>query len=142
MSISKKSGSASGKNPGGQYRGDEYPKRDPNRCPTHPGAILRDIVLPALELPKSKVAHHLGISRQTLYDILAERQPVTSQMAVRIGKLLGNGPNLWLNMQSAYDLWHAKRDVDVSGIPTFKELEPSKPLRQARSGGVAGAVTR
>ena len=41
-------------------------------------------------------------------------------MAVRIGKLLGNGPALWLNMQSAYDLWHAKRDVDVKGIPTLK----------------------
>lgn len=98
----------------------EYPTRDPKRCPTHPGRILREYSVPALELSKSAIAEHLGISRQTLYDLLAEKQPVTPQMAVRIGKLLGNGPNLWLNMQAAYDLWHAKRDVDVSGIPTFK----------------------
>jgi antitoxin HigA-1 len=94
--------------------------RDPRRCPAHPGRILREYSVPALELPKTTIAEHLGISRQTLYDLLAEKQPVTPQMAVRIGKLLGNGPALWLNMQTAYDLWHAKRETDVSGIPTFK----------------------
>lgn len=98
----------------------DFPTRDPNRCPAHPGRILRDYAVPALEQSKTAIADHLGISRQTLYDLLAEKQPVTPQMAVRIGKLLGNGPNLWLNMQAAYDLWHAKREVDVSNIPTFK----------------------
>lgn len=94
-------------------------KRDPNRCPTHPGAVLREIALPALELPKTEIAHHLGVSRQTLYDILSEKQPVTPQMAVRIGKLIGNGPAVWINMQAAYDLWHAARSVDTSKIPTL-----------------------
>ena len=98
----------------------EFPQRDPKRCPTHPGAILREFSVPALELSKTEIADHLGISRQTLYDLLAEKQPVTPQMAVRIGKLLGNGPALWLNMQTAYDLWHATRDVDVKAIPTLK----------------------
>jgi antitoxin HigA-1 len=98
----------------------EFPARDPKRCPTHPGRILREYSVPALELSKTAIAQHLGISRQTLYDLLAEKQPVTPQMAVRIGKLLGNGPNVWLNMQAAYDLWHAKREVNVSSIPTFK----------------------
>ena len=104
------------------------PMRDPNRCPTHPGQVLRDFTVPALKLPKTVVAQHLGISRQTLHDLLAERQPVTPQMAVRIGKLLGNGPALWLNMQAAYDLWHAKRDVDVTKIPTLKASK-SQPVR-------------
>jgi addiction module HigA family antidote len=98
----------------------EFPIRDSRRCPAHPGRILREYAVPALELPKTAIAEHLGISRQTLYDLLSEKQPVTPQMAVRIGKLLGNGPALWLNMQTAYDLWHARRDIDVSGIPTFK----------------------
>ena len=98
----------------------EFPKRDPKCCPTHPGRILREYAVPALELSKTAIAEHLGISRQTLYDLLAEKQPVTPQMAVRLGKMLGNGPALWLNMQSNYDLWHAKRETDVSGIPTFK----------------------
>lgn len=94
-------------------------KRDPNRPPTHPGAVLRDIALPALELPKTAIADHLGVSRQTLYDILSEKQPVTAQMAVRIGKLIGNGAAVWVNMQAAHDLWHAQRNVDTSGIPTL-----------------------
>ncbi|MEQ1936245.1 MAG: HigA family addiction module antitoxin [Fimbriimonadaceae bacterium] len=93
--------------------------RDPKRCPTHPGRILREYAVPALELSKTAIAEHLGVSRQTLYDLLAEKQPVTPQMAVRIGKLLGNGPALWLNMQSAYDLWHAKRDVEPSSEETI-----------------------
>ena len=97
-----------------------YPVRDPNRCPTHPGAILREYVVPAVELSKTAIAEHLGISRQRFAGLLAEKQPVTPQMAVRIGKLLGNGPALWLNMQTAYDLWHATRDVDVKAIPTLK----------------------
>jgi addiction module HigA family antidote len=97
----------------------EFSTRDPRRCPAHPGRILREYAVPALEIPKTAIAEHLGISRQTLYDLLAEKQPVTPQMAVRIGKLLGNGPALWLNMQTAYDLWHAKREIDVSDIPTF-----------------------
>jgi addiction module HigA family antidote len=100
--------------------------RDPNRCPTHPGKLLRDIVLPALEVSKSSIADHLGISRQTLYDLLAEKQPVTPQMAIRIGKLLGNSPAVWLNMQAAHDLWHARSKVDTSKIPTLKEPKPAR----------------
>ncbi len=60
--------------------------------PIHPGEMLREDVLPALGRPKTEIARLVGISRQTLYDILAERQPVTAQMAIRLGKLCGNGP--------------------------------------------------
>ena len=81
-------------------------------------------MLPALGLPKTRIASHLGISRQTLYDLLSQKQPVTPRMAVRIGKLVGNSPQLWLNLQTAHDLWHAAREVDVSAIPTLKE-EPA-----------------
>jgi antitoxin HigA-1 len=99
--------------------------RNPNRCPTHPGRILSEIILPALDVSKSKLAEHLGISRQTLYDLMGEKQPVTPQMAVRLGKLVGNNPAIWLNMQSAHDLWHASRQVDTSQIPTLKAAEKS-----------------
>ena len=94
--------------------------RDPKRCPTHPGAVLADIIFPALELSKAAISRDLGISRQTLHDLLTAKQPVTPQMAVRIGKYLGNDPAVWLDMQLAHDLWHAARTVDVSNIPTFK----------------------
>jgi len=69
---------------------------------------------------KAEIARLLGISRQQLYDILAERKPVSPNVAARLGKLLGNGPAIWLRMQAAYDAWHAEREVDVSNIPTLK----------------------
>jgi addiction module HigA family antidote len=62
--------------------------------PMHPGEMLREDVVPALGKSKIEIAQLLGISRQTLYDILDEKQPVTPGMALRIGKLLGNGPDL------------------------------------------------
>lgn len=93
-------------------------KRNPNRCPSHPGAVLDD-VLASLGKPKAEIARLLGISRQMLYDILAEKKPITPKVAAKIGKLVGNGPALWLRMQAAHDAWHAEREVDVSNIPTL-----------------------
>ncbi len=77
----------------------------------HPGEILREDVLPALGRPKTEIARLLGISRQTLYDILNERQPITAQMALRIGKMCGNGPDIWLNLQKRYDMEMARREL-------------------------------
>ncbi len=62
----------------------------------------------------------MGISRQTLYDMLNEKQPVTAEMAVRFGKLFGNGAGFWVNLQRIYDLALAKRAVDVSWISTLE----------------------
>ena len=62
----------------------DKPARDPNRCPTHPGAVLSEIVLPALGLPKTRIASHLGISRQTLYDLLSQKQPVTPRICSQV----------------------------------------------------------
>jgi len=97
--------------------------RHPSVDPVHPGEILREDVLPALSMSKAAVADTLKISRQTLYDILDEKQPVTAEIAVRFGKLFGNGPKLWINLQRAYDLAIAQRAVAVSGIPTI-EVHP------------------
>jgi addiction module HigA family antidote len=90
-------------------------------APMHPGELLREVVLPALDRPKTEIAKLLGVSRQTLYDILEERQPITPPMALRVGKLCGNGPDLWLNLQKDYDLAKAEREIGeaVSKIPTL-----------------------
>lgn len=79
------------------------------RRPTHPGAILREDVLPDLQMTVTEAAGRLGISRQTLHKILAERSPVTAEMALRLGKFCGNGPGLWLRLQQQVDLWDAER---------------------------------
>jgi len=89
----------------------------------HPGELLREDILPALGRPKTEIARLLGISRQTLYDILDEKHPVTAAMAIRLGKLCGNGPTLWLNLQKRFDLERASREVDVSAIPTLEIVE-------------------
>ena len=86
----------------------------------HPGELLRDDIIPAIGKPKTEIARLLGISRQTLYDILDEKQPVTVAMALRLGKLIGNGPVFWLNLQRAYDLEQAEREVDIASIPTLE----------------------
>ena len=89
--------------------------------PVHPGEILRVDVLPALGLPKAEIARLLGISRQTLYEILHEKQPVTPAMALRVGKLCGNGPDLWVNLQQNFDLQKAEAELgdQIAAIPTL-----------------------
>jgi addiction module HigA family antidote len=92
--------------------------------PTHPGEILREDILPALALTKTAFAKRLGVSRQTLYDILEGRQPVTPAMALRLGKLLGNTPEFWLNLQRDYDL-------RVIGFRMREELAAIEPIEAA-----------
>lgn len=101
---------------------DEFAARRPARPPTHPGAILREDVLRAIGEPVATVAKHLGVTRQHLHRILAEKAPVSPDMAVRLGKFCGNGPALWLSLQQAYDLWHAERALkaEIAKIPTAK----------------------
>ncbi len=95
------------------------PKRPIERCPSHPGALLEDII-PATGKSKTEIASLLGISRQHLYDITGEKKPISPNVAARLGKLFGDGAAVWLRMQAAFDAWHAEREVDVSGIETLK----------------------
>src|SRR5436190_1689574 len=94
----------------------------PNRAPTHPGEILREDVLPALGMTVTDVAADLGISRQALHNLLNGTAAVTPEMALRLGKFCGNGPELWLRMQQARDLWHARQALarEIEKIPTHR----------------------
>jgi addiction module HigA family antidote len=86
-------------------------KRPLKRAPTHPGDILREEVLPELELSVSEAARRLGVSRQQLHRILGCTHPITVEMALRIGKLAGNGPGMWLRMQQNHDLWRVEQKL-------------------------------
>lgn len=90
--------------------------------PTHPGEILREDVLPALGRSKVEIAQLLGVSRQTLHDILSERQPVTPAMALRFGKLTGTSAESWLKMQDAFALAEASAALGdaLDAIPTLQ----------------------
>lgn len=96
-------------------------KRPLQRPPIHPGEILREDVLPALGLSISETARRLGVSRQQLHRILACTHPVTVEMALRLGRLIGNGPGLWLRMQQHHDL----RRVEQGLRGELEKIEPA-----------------
>lgn len=91
--------------------------RNPERRPTHPGAVLREDVLPALGMTPTGLARRLGVSRYTVGRLLHEERALSAEMAVRLAKLLGTSPASWLNMQRALALWeigqHPERLADV-----------------------------
>lgn len=95
--------------------------RDPRRAPTHPGAILREDVLPALRMSQQEFALRLGVSRVTLNTLLQERRDLSVELAARIAKLLGHTPQSWTRMQEALDLWRIAQDparlADVEPLP-------------------------
>ncbi len=104
--------------------GEYFVKRPLKRSPVHPGEILREDVLPTLGLSVSEAARRLGISRQRLHRVLACTHPITTDMALRIGKFAGNGPVLWLRMQQVYDLWHTENLMkdELSKIETVRSV--------------------
>ena len=76
----------------------------------------------ALARPKAEIARLLGISRQKLYAILNEKQPITAHMALRLGKMFGDGPDIWLALQSRYDLQIAEREL-AGALDAIPRLE-------------------
>lgn len=94
--------------------------RDPHRKPTHPGAVLRDDVLPALGMSQGEFARRLGVSRLSVNELLREKRALSPEMAARLGKALGTTPESWLAMQNAVDLWdvaaHPERLAGVQRI--------------------------
>jgi addiction module HigA family antidote len=83
--------------------------RNPNRKPTHPGAILREDVLPALGMTQTEFARRLAVSRLTVSELLHEKRGLSADLAIRLGKLTGTTPESWLRMQEALDLWALNR---------------------------------
>ena len=93
--------------------------RDPKRKPTHPGAILREDVLPALEMTQTEFARRLGVSRLTVSELLLEKRALSADMAMRIGRLTRTTPEGWLRMQEALDLWTLAQEPG-----RYEDIEP------------------
>lgn len=92
--------------------------------PTHPGEMLREDFIPDYGLTVTALARNLGVSRQTINELLRERRSITPDMALRLSRLFKNSPEFWLNAQRAVDLWTAQRNRK-------KELDRIKPLDAA-----------
>jgi addiction module HigA family antidote len=96
------------------------------RPPVHPGVFFERNMLPEFLRQRrtiGEIARLLGVSRQTLHRVMAGRSAVTPDMAVRLGKLCGNGPELWLTLQARYDAWEAAHRLAgyLEKIPTLRE---------------------
>lgn len=100
----------------------EYQVAAIERVPTHAGALLREDMLPAMNISVAAFARAIKLSRQSAHKMLAERSDITPGVALRLGKLFGNGPGFWLSMQQNYDLWHARRAMSdtVAQIDTWR----------------------
>jgi addiction module HigA family antidote len=98
--------------------------RDRKIRPTHPGKMLREDFMPDYGLSVSGMARALGVSRQTVNELLRERRAVSPEMALRLSRLFGNTAEFWLNAQRAVDLWEASRTIKV-------KIERISPLKAA-----------
>jgi antitoxin HigA-1 len=94
--------------------------RNPNRRPTHPGALLREDVVPGLNITQGKLAELMGVSRLTVSQLLHEHRALSPDMAVRLEKLLGTSAESWLRMQESVDLWEARQQPER--FATIKRL--------------------
>lgn len=81
--------------------------------PVHPGEILKEDVLPSVGLSVTAAAKALGVSRQMLHDILAERKPLSAVMCLKVSRLFGGSPEVWMRLQASYDLKKAAQDKKV-----------------------------
>lgn len=100
----------------------EYAVRRPlGRPPTHPGALMREILTEHLKLPIAQAARRMRITRPSLYAVLNGKGSVTADMALRFGRLVGGAPELYLRMQDNYDLWHARQRLG----DTLARIEPA-----------------
>lgn len=98
--------------------------RNPDRRPTHPGALLREDILPALKMTQTELAELIGVSRLSVSELVHEKRALSPEMAVRIATLLNTSAESWLRMQEAVDLWEVRQDpVKLAAI---------KPLSKSR----------
>lgn len=107
-------------------------RRDPQRRPTHPGEVLREIVLPALGMTQTEFAALLDVSRLSVSELLHEKRALSPEMAVRIATVLNTSPESWLRMQEAVNLWEIRQQP--------ARLAAVKPLSKSRLADMAEVV--
>jgi len=104
-----------------------------NLPPVHPGEILKEDVLPSAGLSVTAAAKSLGVSRQMLHDVLAERKPLSVVMCLKMSRLFGGSPEVWMRLQAAYDLKKAEQDKKVMArVARIIPLRPLKPAAETR----------
>jgi antitoxin HigA-1 len=98
------------------------------RKPTHPGEVLREEFLAGFNLSVATVANALGVSRQSMNELVHERRSVSHEMALRLSRYFQTTPQFWLNLQRNYDIWESM-GVNAKAIEAIVPLEiPAEEL--------------
>jgi antitoxin HigA-1 len=90
--------------------------------PPHPGEILREDILPCLELTPADLARHLAIKESELAEFLNEARPVTLELAQRLAAALGQSPRYWLGLQLQFDMFQCATHAPVGVTPVTWRL--------------------
>ena len=106
-------------------------RRENGLPPVHPGEILKEDILPPTGLSVTAAAKALGVSRQMLHDILAERKPLSAVMCLKVSRLFGGSPGVWMRLQAAYDLKKAEQNKKV--MERVARIVPVKPVEEVRA---------
>ena len=99
--------------------------------PVHPGEIIKKDILPSVGLSVTAAAKALGVSRQMLHAILAGRKPLSAVMCLKVARLFGSTPELWMRLQATYDLKKAEQDKKV--MKRVARILPVKPAEEVRA---------
>jgi antitoxin HigA-1 len=99
--------------------------------PLHPGEILKQDILPSTGLSVTAAAKALGVSRQMLHDILAERRPLSAVMCLKVSRLFGSTPEFWMRLQASYDLKKAAQNKKV--MQRVARIVPVKSAEEVRA---------
>ena len=99
--------------------------------PVHPGEIIKEDILPSVGLSVTAAAKALGVSRQMLHDILAERKPLSAVMCLKVSRLFGGSPGVWMRLQAAYDLKKAEQNKKV--MERVARIVPVKLAEEVRA---------
>ena len=91
--------------------------------PPHPGSVLKELYLEPLNLTVTEASLSLGVTRKTLSFLTNEKSNISSAMAIRLSVALPNtSPEYWLNLQQQYDIWNAKKSIDVSNVKILHRM--------------------
>lgn len=88
--------------------------------PPHPGEFITSVYPEPNNLSGRELASKLGVAASTLNRILTGASGISSEMALRLSKAIGRSPESWLAMQYNYDLWHAKRNMNLGNVERIK----------------------
>ncbi len=99
--------------------------------PVHPGEVIREDILPSLGLSVTAAAKALGVSRQMLHGILAGRKPLSAVMCLKVARLFGGSPDVWMRLQAAYDLKRSEQNKKV--MARVARIVPVRPVEEVRA---------